>query len=172
VRPLPWGAAFREVNVRTYVERDGKPGVWFFSLDADSAFAVWGARTFLNLPYRRARISMTKAGDDILYESRRTDGGARFSARYRPTGAVRRALPGTLEHFLTERYCLYTTARRGGLTRLEIHHQPWPLQDATAEVDAGGLLAADGVIASGAPPLLHYAHHLDVLMWRPEHIPE
>jgi uncharacterized protein len=170
VRALPWGATFREVNVRTYVERDGKAGVWFFSLDADSGLAVWGARTFLNLPYRRARITMTRDGDDHLYEAHRRDGGARFSARYRPAGAVRHPLPGTLEHFLTERYCLYTTARKGGLTRIEIHHPPWPLQDAIAQVDAGGLLAADGVGVRGAPSLLHFARRLDVVVWSPEHI--
>src|SRR5687767_13125564 len=122
---LPGLSAFAELNLRLYVERDGKPGVWFLSLDAASAAAVWAARRFFHLPYHHARMSVT--GDErITYHSQRRLSGVRFDAGYGPTGPAQPARPGTLGHFLTERYCLYAQAPGGGLRRLEIHHQPWP----------------------------------------------
>jgi uncharacterized protein YqjF (DUF2071 family) len=166
---LPGLSAFPELNVRLYVERDGKPGVWFLSLDATNPLAVWVARRFLHLPYVRARISLGKRGEDIHYASERPrPPRARFTASYRPTGDVFRAMPGTLEHFLTERYCLYARSPRG-VSRLEIHHPPWPLQPAAGEVDASELLAAHG-LAVGGVPLLHFARRLDVVVWAPRRV--
>src|SRR5439155_18401015 len=108
---LPWLSCFPELNVRTYVTRDGKPGVYFSSLDAGSVFAVAAARATYHLPYFRAAMTVTRTPDGAIeYDSRRRHRdapSAEFSGRYRPTGAASRSTPGTLDHFLTERYCLY-----------------------------------------------------------------
>jgi uncharacterized protein len=171
---LPGLSAFREVNVRLYVHRDGKPGVWFLSLDATNPIAVWVARRFLHLPYFRARISLrdreqSDRGEIEYLSERPTQPTARFAARYRPVGDIYHAAPGTLDHLLTERYCLYARSPRGTLSRIDIHHAPWPLQPATGDVDATALLASHGLSATG-PPLLHFAHHLQVRFWPPHHL--
>src|SRR5688572_8640413 len=132
--PVPGTAALPELNVRTYVTAGGKPGVWFFSLDAASRLAVRGARWRFHLPYYDAVMSCPR--DDsgtIAYQSTRTHRNAppaRFAARYRPIGPPVRAGAGTLEHFLTERYCLYSADAAGQVFRGEITHVPWPLQPA------------------------------------------
>jgi uncharacterized protein YqjF (DUF2071 family) len=165
---LPGISAFAELNVRLYVQRDGKPGVWFLSLDAASALAVWTARRFFHLPYFHARMSVA-GQESVRYSSQREAPAVRFEARYGPTAPVYQARPGSLEHFLTERYCLYAQAPDGSLRRLEIHHQPWPLQGASAEISCNELLAPHSLEVSG-PPLLHFARRLDVVMWSPERI--
>jgi len=130
--PLPGLSAFPELNVRTYVTLGGKPGIYFFSLDAGSALAVMAARRFYRLPYFWSEMSARSQGDEIEYRSRRRgNAGARFAARYRPEGPELRTRPGTLEHFLTERYCLYAIDE-GVVLRADIHHPPWPLQAAAA----------------------------------------
>ena len=99
VPDLPWVSAFPELNVRLYVERDGKPGVWFLSLDAANPLAVWAARRFFHLPYYLARMSMRLADGTFHYESRRQ--GAAFAGWYRPVlGGLRRrsGIAGALAH--------------------------------------------------------------------------
>ena len=167
--PRPW-ARFCELNVRTYVACDGKPGVWFFSLDAERRLAVEGARATFNLPYFNAATDCTVDGESVHYGSERTDrriGPGRFDASWYPTSPPRAATPGTLEHFLTERYCLYSADRRGRLYRAEVQHAPWALRDAHLELrdntvcDAHRLLLREP--ASG--PLLHCVENLDVIGW-------
>src|SRR6266540_3569820 len=104
--PVPRVSHFLQLNVRTYVTRDGKPGIWFFSLDASSQLAVEAARRLYRLPYYHANISLRRRGRRIVYDCSRDDGKA-FSTTYEPAGAVFQAQPGSLEHFLVERYCLY-----------------------------------------------------------------
>lgn len=163
---LPWISGFPELNVRTYVERDGKPGVWFSSLDAANPVAVWAARRFFHLPYFLADMSLVEQAGAIHYRSRRP--GAEFRARYRPTSDVYRAAPGSLEHWLTERYCLYALAPDGSLWRNEVHHAPWPLQAAEVELEANSLLRVHGLPVEGAPRLTHFARQLDVVVWSAE----
>ena len=167
--PLPGTHAFPELNVRTYVTDGSKPGVWFFSLDAASALAVRVARTWFRLPYFDARMSCAAVGDGIEYESARTHSGAppaSFRARYGPAGPVYLAEPGTLEHWLTARYCLYASRRRG-LLRGEIHHEPWPLQPARADITEDTLAASWGIETAAEPPLLHFVRRIDVVCWPP-----
>ena len=116
---LPWISAFPELNLRLYVSHGGKPGVWFLSLDAGNPLAVWVARTFFHLPYLRARLALSAAGTEIHHRSERLAAPLelRFEARYRPTSEPYRAEPGSLEHALTERYCLYARSPRGDLYR-------------------------------------------------------
>jgi uncharacterized protein len=132
--PVPHFSSFLELNVRTYVKLEGKAGIYFFSLDAESAFAVEGARRFYGLPYFRARMAAQESGQEIDFTSeRREDRRATFHARYSPRGAPAAPEPGSLEHFLAERYCLFTV-HEGRVHWAEIHHPPWPLQEAEAEV--------------------------------------
>jgi uncharacterized protein len=153
-----------ELNVRTYVVVDGTPGVYFFSLDANSRLAVAGARALFRLPYFFAAMETTRAGEAVAHRSRRIRGAAaEWVARYVPSGPPRQAAPGSLEHFLTERYCLYTTdADR--LLRCDIHHPPWPLQDAQATIERNTMAAAAGLAVAGEP-LLHFSRRQDVLVW-------
>ena len=159
--PLPFASSFRELNVRTYVTRAGRRGIWFFSLDASSQIAVAAARRLYRLPYFPAEISVRRRGDEILYDCSRDDGKA-FSAAYRPDGAEVDAEPGSLEHFLTERYCLYAE-HEGELHRAEIHHRPWPLHPAEARIDLNTMPPFR--LDPTAEPLLHYSRRQDVVIW-------
>ena len=164
---------FPELNVRTYVTIDGKPGVYFFSLDAASSWAVWGARTAFHLNYYNALMSMLRTPAGIAYLSRRTDRRgqpADFSARYRANGKGLRAQPGSLEYFLVERYCLYAVSPSSRVYRLDIHHKPWLLQPAEAQVDAAMLLVADGIAAPSGEPLLHFSPVQEMIGWLPERV--
>ncbi len=157
--------------MRTYVTLDGQPGVYFLSLDAGSVLAVFGARTGYALPYFYARIRVEFEGETVRYHCRRSHRGtiAEFAGRYRPVSAPRNSVPGSLEHFLTERYCLYAAEARR-LYRADIHHLPWPLQDTKAEIACNTMAAAAGIELPDTPPLLHYAGELDVLVWAPERL--
>lgn len=163
--PLPLASTFPELNVRTYVTRDGRPGIWFFSLDAGSRGAVEAARRLYRLPYYHARMRIDRRHGHLHYDSARGD--AVFSARYRGVGDFFHAEPGSLEWFLTERYCLYASDGVD-LYRAEIHHPPWPLQQGEAVVELN-TLAPPGVALDG-PPLVHYAHRQDVVVWPLERI--
>lgn len=167
--PLPGVSQFPELNVRTYVTFGGKPGVYFFSLDADNRVAVEAARLGFGLPYFKATMSIREEGQTIDYRSRRTDGRglpAPFAAEYGPIGDVVRALPGSLDHWLTERYCLYVVAK-GRVVRAEVHHAPWPLQPAVCRFTDNDMATAAGMTLPPIKPLLHYAHHLQVVAWAP-----
>lgn len=170
VPPLPGLSRFAELNVRTYVRAGGKPGVFFFSLDAASALAVFGARALLNLPYYPAQMRVTRDGSSIRYVSTRRTGPADFAGSYRPVGPAATPVRGTLEYFLTERYCLYHVSRRGRPYRLDIHHPPWPLQRAAAEIARNTMAVAAGLVLASQPPLLHVSARQDVVAWGPSRI--
>ncbi len=167
---LPGTSAFAEVNLRTYVRFRGQPGVYFFSLDAASRLAVRAARAWYHLPYFHARMSVERDGDAVCYSSERRENPqpAEFRARYRPVSEARACLPGSLEHWLTERYCLFTTDGRKNVIRAQIHHQPWPLQSAEVELETQTLTRAAGITLPAARPLAHFARRLEVCVWRPE----
>lgn len=166
---VPGVSAFPELNVRTYVTIDEKPGVYFFSLDAGNPAAVAAAR-LIHLNYYYAWMGVRRRGDEVAYTSRRVYPSpmpARFRGRYRPTGAVFNPMPGSLVHFLTERYCLYAVDGSGDVSRLEIHHPPWTLQEAEAEIEQNTMAAVLGVRLPDTPPLLHYARQQDMVAWLP-----
>jgi uncharacterized protein len=167
---LPWLSAFPELNVRTYVIADGKPGVWFFSLDAGNAVAVAAARAWFHLPYFRARMRCEERDGWIHYSSQRTHRGARpavLRTQYRPVGEVFEPRPETLEHFLTERYCLYAASVQGRIYRGEIQHQPWRLQGCEAVFEENSMTEAAGTALPREKPLLHFARRQDVVVWNP-----
>lgn len=167
---LPGPRAFPELNVRTYVVKGGKPGVWFLSLDATDALAVWGARTGFDLPYCHAEMGVEERDGWIRYSSRRTDhrlGAGEFRGRYRGAGERLRVERGSLEHWLTERYCFYAADHRGRIRRSEVHHPPWPLHDAEVEIELNTVAEAYGLALDGAPELAHFARRIDVVGWWP-----
>jgi uncharacterized protein YqjF (DUF2071 family) len=168
VPPMPFWSSFPELNVRTYVSLEGRPGVYFFSLDAGRRLAVEAARLLYRLPYAKARMSVARDGESVDYASVRADRRfrpAELRARYRPVGPVSLARPGSLEHWLTARYCLYTLDGTGRSRRCEIDHPPWPLQPATAEIEENTMLRPLGLTLPDVPPLLHFSSRLAVHVW-------
>lgn len=173
VPAIPWVSAFPELNVRTYVTLGGKPGVYFFSLDVNSVAAMAGARAFYSLPYFLAQMSVTHEGSWVHYSSHRSrwhGAPAHFIGRYRPTGGVFHAAPGSLEYWLIERYCLYTTDSRNQVYRVDIHHPPWPLQPAEVAIFRNTMAAPLGLDLPEQPALAHYAQRLEVLAWLPSRV--
>jgi uncharacterized protein YqjF (DUF2071 family) len=183
VRPVwtpavPGLSSFHETNVRTYVHRSGRdPGVWFFSLDAANRLAVRLARSWFYLPYYHARLFLEpepteRNGDPhaFVYAGVRQMPGPRpasYAIRATPAGSVEPARPGTLEHFLVERYILYST-RGDHLYRGQVHHSAYPLQSATVHSLDENLLAAAALARPDVPPLTHFAGGVDVDVYRLE----
>jgi len=168
--PLPGTATFPELNVRTYVTTEGKAGVYFFSLDAANPLAVRAARLGFHLPYYDADMSVSRSGCAVAYASARTHHGvppAAFAARYRPTGPVSRSADGSIDAWLTERYCLYSAAGTRTVWRADIDHARWPLQPAEAEIACNTMLEPLRITIPNTPPLLHFARRLDVIAWLP-----
>jgi len=164
---VPGVSTFPEMNLRTYVRHEGKSGVYFFTLEAGSLSAVIAARTVYSLPYHYARMRVARHGEWIDYRSRRERDRVEFAGRYRPTGPIFNARPGTLEHFLTERYALFTVVHGRRVLRGDIHHLPWQLQPAELIVDRNTIPDAWGIDVSGQQPLLHYCDRQDTLIWLP-----
>ena len=166
--PIPGTSRFPEVNVRTYVTGAGGPGVWFFSLDAGSPLAVFFARRLYHLPYFAARIAVVEKDGGISYRCDRGPGdGAELLADYGPIGDPFRAVPGSIEEWLTGRYRLYAT-ERGTLYRAEIAHEPWTLQRARAEIHRNTMAEASGIELPPERPVLHFSRALDVEIGWPE----
>jgi uncharacterized protein YqjF (DUF2071 family) len=168
VPALPWVSAFPELNVRTYVRVGTKPGVYFFSLDAGNPLAAGVARMLFDLPYYTASMKVEQRNGSVHYTSRRTSANsaeAEFIGSYQPSGPVFQAAKGSLEYFLSERYCLYTVGENGHTHRLEIHHPPWPLQPARAQIDVVTMTDGLGFPLPSATPVLHFAKRQDVVAW-------
>jgi uncharacterized protein YqjF (DUF2071 family) len=164
---IPGWSRFPELNLRTYVIRDGKPGVWFFSLEATNRLAVRAARALFYLPYMDATMSLQAVGSSVNFTSERTHRGeppARFAAHYSSLGEVFEAPPKTLEHWLTARYCLYAANRHGHIFRGEIDHDPWPLSKAACEWHENTIGAPWGFEFS-TPPHLLFVKSIKVRAW-------
>jgi uncharacterized protein YqjF (DUF2071 family) len=190
--PVPGTSAFHELNVRTYVHERGMPGVWFFSLDAANRLAVWGARTFYHLPYFNAKMSLKQEGNCVAYSSTRIDkqsyveffnsDGDDFPADFTSIALkdlprakldlnweigepLAQSRPGSIEFFLTERYCLYGY-HRARLHRARIFHGPWKLRAASLRSAHSTMIESLGLAQPKGEPLLHYADSIDVDIWR------
>jgi uncharacterized protein YqjF (DUF2071 family) len=169
--PLPWISSFHEINVRTYVHLRGQdPGVWFFSLDASSAIAVAAARAAYKLPYFHSAMDFEQPEDMFDFQSKRDDPRGTMPAashvRYCPMdGIVKHAEPGSLEHFLIERYILYTADDEHRLHRARIHHQPYPIQRADLLECEETMIWAAGIKRPQSAPLRHYAKEVNVKVY-------
>jgi hypothetical protein len=165
---IPGLSAFPELNVRTYVTRSGeRPGVWFFSLDATNWLAVRAARRFFHLPYMDARIAIDRDQRKLHYRSERVHRGqsaAELAVAYCGEGDAFETQPGSLDHFLTARYCLYCQGG-GHLFRGEIDHSPWQLQHARCEVHHNTMTDGLGIELADEAPLALYSHRIDVIAW-------
>jgi uncharacterized protein YqjF (DUF2071 family) len=162
---VPGVSNFHELNVRTYVHRDGRdPAVWFYSLDAASSLAVILARVFWHLPYHRASMRLVASGDQVSYSSRRAwpaPRPAELVARYEIGEPLGPSAPGTLEHFLCERYLLYAKHEDAFLIG-QVHHKPYPVHSARVLELRESMVVAAGFPAPEGAPLAHYAPGVDV----------
>ena len=153
-----------ELNVRTYVHYNGVPGVWFFSLDANSRAAVLGARTFFHLPYYNAEIEM-QGKKKVKYRLDRLDEpAAQFRAAWSVGEPLPESQPGSREFFLTERYILYTEFD-GDLYRARIYHEPWQLYKAELTSFSSTMLEANQLMQPKTQPIVHYADEVSVDIW-------
>jgi uncharacterized protein YqjF (DUF2071 family) len=171
---VPGLSDFNEINVRTYVTLEDRPGIFFFSLDADSAPGVLTARLWYQLPYYLADAALDRRGDGFRFTSQRRHPGAppaRFSDGYRPVAPVQPAPRGSLEWWLTERYALYAVETGGRVHRAEIHHAPWPLQRVDVNLGRNTMTAPLDLRLHDPPQLVQYSDGLDVSVWRPRAIP-
>jgi uncharacterized protein len=158
----PGLGAIPELNLRTYVRVANVPGVWFVSLDTSSPLFVAIGRALYGLRYRLARMAALADGDVTHYLS--AAAGAAFAATYAPSGPPARARAGSLEHFLVERYRLFSL-RQGRLITARVAHEPWPLQPADAEI-AVNRMAPTGLAFHGQP-LVHFSRSVDALIGVP-----
>ena len=173
VPSIPYLSAFPELNVRTYVTIDGKPGVWFFCLEATNPIAVRVARKLFHLPYMDANIELANCdscnkGKWIGYQSTRTHRGespAHLNVEYRPIGSPFEASPDSLEDFLTSRYCLYSANSQNTIFRGEIDHPPWQLREAQAIVNENTMTDWLGIDIPNDAPVLHFAKDTKVKCW-------
>lgn len=164
--PVPGTDRFPELNVRTYVTIDGKPGVYFFSLDADNWLAVKGARALFHLPYWYSEMDIKTNGDSISFESkRRKNREIELICNYRPISEPFQATPNSFEEWLVERYCLYTVNSSGAPLRCDILHEPWTIQNAEAEFQSNTILSKQGISVTSNQPVLHFAKKLEVRTW-------
>ncbi len=168
--PILGTSNFLELNVRTYVRYQERPGVFFFSLDAASLMAVMSARASYHLPYYHAKMIQKQIAAGFEYASRRRGRKkAELVAHYVPVTDVQQPRPGSLEQWLVERYCLYAPYQ-GRLYRADIHHVPWPLQEARAEFEVNTMTEAAGIELPRLNPVCHFAREIDVLVWAPERL--
>ena len=165
---VPGTHAFLELNLRTYVTDGTRPGVWFYSLDCENLLAVRGARAAFHLPYLDARMRTKHHGDLLDYSSVRTHSGhppATFRGQYGAWGPAFQSVPGTLEHWLTERYCLYSADRAGRVYRGEIRHPSWTLQAAEVHIFENTLALPLGLELGRVPDAAHFSKRLEVSAW-------
>jgi len=170
---VPGISRFPELNIRTYVRYNNIPGVLFFSLDAASRIAVWFGRKGFHVPYFFASMSIKKDGDTTHYTSVRhgqTAGENRFRGSITTREETYYSTEGSLEHWLTERYCFYAAHPNGRMMRCDVAHKPWPLKKAVAEIEENTLVQSFGIENHQDPPLVHESAGVQVLGWRPEFV--
>ena len=165
--PRRTGLDFLELNLRTYVHHRGAPGVWFFSLEASSRLAVWAARMGWSLPYWHARMHTRREGEAVRYGSLRGGAEAAFEVDYAIGEALGPSAPGTLEHFLLERYYLFAH-HRGRILQGQVHHTPYVAHRASVSRLTHSLTAAAGLPGLDASPeLVHFSPGVEVEVFGP-----
>jgi uncharacterized protein len=170
--PLPPVSDFLELNFRTYVRFDGKPGVFFLSIHASKRLAVQIARWFSPLPYVYARMECSQEKGEHRFQCASVDreGAVAFTAEYTPQFEVYAASRGSLSEWLLERYCLYAGTPSGRLVSTEVHHAPWAVQDVTVEIASNTLGRPFGLDLSPRPDRAHFSCGVNALAWPFEHM--
>jgi uncharacterized protein YqjF (DUF2071 family) len=183
IPPLPGISFFPQVNLRTYVTMQDKPGLLYLSVDAANLSAVWFARVFFRMQYWHSSIQVSGATIEVRNPKERTihfrsarlhgpatsSGPAKFDAIYSPEGERERVRRGSLDEFLTERYCVYSW-NRDKYYRTEVHHQPSVLQGVNVELHANSMADPFGLVLPPKPDLCHFSRSLKMLAWAPESI--
>ena len=184
VRGAPIGRRFGELNFRTYVTHDGRPAVYFLSVDSDDRLGSLLAGGLLGFPYFGADVSIECAETDVeghvdpdtppvrevrFRSCRRRGRPARFECRYRPVeGFARPAVGSTVEHLL-ERYRLVVTGRKGAY-RADIDHEPWSVARADVDIEANTVFEAADLEPPETDPLVHVGVSMDVTAGRPRRL--
>ncbi len=164
--PIPGTDQFPELNVRTYITLDGKPGVYFFSLDAANWLAVKGARTLYHLPYWYADMEIQNSGTNVKFKSKRLrNHEIELACSYRPISEPFQVTKGSFEEWIVERYCFYTLNSTGIPLRCDILHEPWTLQEAEAEFSTNTILSKQGFDVDSNSPICHFAKKIEVRAW-------
>lgn len=165
--PRRLGLDFLELNLRTYVHYRGEPGVWFFSLEASSRLAVQAARAGWSLPYWYASMQTARHESRIAFTSSRDAGDARLDVEYEIGEPIGPSIPGTFEHFLLERYLLFS-AHRGKILEGQVHHPPYLAHRAHVLRVEQTLTQAAGLPALSRPPeIAHFSPGVDVEVFGP-----
>lgn len=165
---IPGFSAFPELNVRTYVTFGGRGGVYFFSLDASHPVMAEIARVWYHLNYFRSQIIFQKRDEEVFFKSVRKDRRslpAEFQGRYTPQKDVFYATSGTLDHWLTERYCLYVSTSKNQIFRGDIHHAPWPLQKATLTLEQNTMTHFFGLALPDENPRILFSQRMEAFIW-------
>jgi uncharacterized protein len=163
--PLPKLSAFPEINLRTYVTLDNKPGIYVFSFDTNNLLGVLGARVLYHLRYFYAHVSLERIAECVHFHSQRKGSFAAFDARYCPDGPIHYSERGSLDYWLTERYCIYTIDQRQRTYRVEAHHAQWSLQNVKYAISTNTLATMARVTWPEMPARLHYSQRQDVVLW-------
>lgn len=159
---IPFVSDFYEVNVRTYVTKDRKPGVYFLNIEAQKTISAFIARKLSGLPYEKSSILTSSVGDTISFKSSNKLKGFKLEADYQVKENI--AGKSILDYWLTERYCLYLE-EKSSLYRYEIHHDEWEINSVNIkrlDIDYG---IAGLAIKSTKPALIHYSKGVQVLAW-------
>jgi uncharacterized protein YqjF (DUF2071 family) len=165
--PVPYFGSFPEVNVRTYVRRNGVPGVWFFSLDVNRLLPAVVARTTYLLPYCWGRASNVLNGDVLSTEvQRRWPRGAGTSIRVRVGERI--AHPNDQAVFLSARWGLYSRGFGTGLRYAPVDHETWILHEATLENLDDTLVVAAGLPAPTGEPHVMFSPGVSVKIGLPQ----
>lgn len=151
--PFPYLSNFHEVNLRTYVIRDGKPGIYFLSIEAEKLLPALFARFFIGLPYKKSLLKR-----ESNYYFAQSNAGTQLELSYSSGELI--IEKSELDLWLTERYCLYEQTK-GKLFRIDIHHKPWILSDPLINIQK-----LQYPFCQGNPVYVHYSHKIEVLFWK------
>jgi uncharacterized protein YqjF (DUF2071 family) len=165
--PLSPVSDFLELNLRTYVRLDDKPGVFFLSIHAGKRLAVQVAKWFSPLPYSYARMDCSREDERYRFRCKAADPDKElvFEACYTPESEMFAAGRDSVDEWLLERYCLYVGNRCGGLIRAEVHHDQWPVQDVDVEITSNSLGRPFGLVLSPSPDRAHFSSGVNALAW-------
>jgi hypothetical protein len=166
IPPVPYFGSFPEVNVRTYVKRNGVPGVWFFSLDVNRLIPAFVARTTYFIPYCWGRASHTKE-DQHLRTTVKRRWPSRSSTQIELTIGAEIKEPTDLAHFLSARWGLYSKGFGGRLRYAPVDHEQWQLYEANIVNLEDHLVMAAGLPAPTGEAHVMFSPGVSVRIGKP-----